>query len=139
MNSEAILLDGSDLALSETEAKIAASLASATDVDANVYRACEQLEVVLANVLRLLAGNRQSRYWQLDDLSCTSFGRAGDVVTLQGIPNWLRGGEGCDRFCIDVALDTSPLLYSYKFTRSVTDEQLLYVGKTPTGWLVHGP
>ena len=70
---------------------------------------------------------------------CTSFSRAADIVTLKGIPNWLSGGDGCDRFRIDVALDKAPLLYSYKFSKSSTDEQVLYVGKTPTSWLVNGP
>jgi hypothetical protein len=58
---------------------------------------------------------------------------------LRGVPYWLSGGDGCDRFRIDVALDTNPLLYSYKFTNSMTDEQVLYVGKTPDGWRVNGP
>jgi hypothetical protein len=73
------------------------------------------------------------------DFSCTTISRVGDVVTLRGVPNWLSGGDGCDRLRIDVALDANPLLYSYKFTNSVTNDQILYVGKTPTGWIVNGP
>lgn len=61
--------------------------------------------------------------------------RSDDVVTLCGIPYWLSGGERCDRFQIDVALGKEPLLYSFKFTNSMTGEQLLYVGKTSDGWL----
>lgn len=60
-------------------------------------------------------------------------------LPLRGVANWLRGGVGCDRFRIDVALDKSPLLYSFRFTNSTTEQQILYVGKTPTGWLAHGP
>ena len=84
-------------------------------------------------MFRLLAGNRSSRYWRLDDFWCDSMSRSGDVVTLCGIPYWLSGGERCDRFQIDVALGKEPLLYSFKFTNSMTGEQLLYVGDV--GWL----
>jgi hypothetical protein len=134
-----MLLDGSNLDLDDVEARITGYLTSAEEVDSNVHRACAQFEIVLAGVLRLLPGNRQSRYWGLDDFSCDSISRIGDVVTLQGVPNWLSGGGGCDQFRLDVALDTNPLLYSYKFTNSMTGEQVLYVGKTPDGWLVNGP
>jgi hypothetical protein len=72
MNSEVARLDGSGLALRGLETEIAACLVSTPDVDANVQRACEQFEVVLANVLRLMGGDRQSRYWDLDDFSCTT-------------------------------------------------------------------
>jgi hypothetical protein len=139
MNSETTRLDGSDLALRGPETEIAARLASAADVDANVQRACEQFEFILANVLGLLGGDRQSRYWDLDDFTCTTFSRVADVITLEGVPNWLSGGDGCDRLRIDVALDANPLLYSYKFTNGVTNDQVLYVGKTPKGWIVNGP
>jgi hypothetical protein len=133
-----MLLDGSTLDLSDVEAKIRSFLAFAVDVDANAQRACAQFEIVLASVLRLLAGNRSTRYWQLDDFWCDSVVRSGDVVTLSGVPYWLSGGDGCDRFRLDVALGQEPLLYSYKFTKAATDEQLLYIGKTPDGWVVTG-
>jgi hypothetical protein len=134
-----MLLDGANLDLGDVEVRINGYLTSAEELDSNVHRACGQFQIVLANVLRLLPGNRQSRYWDLDDFSCDSMSRSGDVVTLRGVPYWLSGGDGCDRFRIDVALDTNPLLYSYKFTNSMTDEQVLYVGKTPDGWRVNGP
>src|SRR5687768_14231014 len=111
-----MMLDGTNLNLGDVEARITGYLTSAEEMNFNVHRACEQFEIVLPNVLRLLPGNRQSRYWDLDDLSCDFMSRSGGVVTLQGVPNWLSGGDGCDRFRLDVALDTNPLLYSYKFT-----------------------
>lgn len=134
-----MLLDGSALDQDDAEAKVIGLLASAKDVDSNVQRACGEFEIVLAKVLSLLPGNRSSRYWQLDDLLCDSMSRAGDVVTMRGIPHWLSGGEGCDRFRLDVALDKEPLLYSYKFSNGLTGKQVLYVAKTPDGWLVNGP
>src|SRR5258708_34127243 len=134
-----MLLDRSILDLGDEEAKITGFLASAEEVDLKVHRACEPFDIVLAKVLRLLAANQSSRYWQLDDLSCNSMSRSGDVVTLHGVPYWLAGGEGCDRFRLDVALGKEPLLYSYKFTNSVTGEQVLYLGKTPNAWIVNGP
>ena len=133
-----MLLDGSILDLADVEAKIKGFLALAEDVDSNVQQACAEFEIVLASVFRLLAGNRSSRYWRLDDFWCDSMSRSGDVVTLRGIPYWLSGGERCDRFQIDVALGKEPLFYSFKFTNSMTGEQLLYVGKTSDGWLVKG-
>jgi hypothetical protein len=134
-----MLLDGSNLDLGHIEAKIADFLASAEKVNASVHRAAEQFEIVLAKVLRLLPGNCRCRYWDLDDFWCDSISRCGDVASLGGVPNWLSGGEGCDRFRLDVSLDTDPLLYSYKFTNSATGEQVLYLGKTPDGWLVSCP
>ena len=134
MAIEALHLD-----LSEVEAEITSLLGSAVDVDSNGQLACEQFGILLANVFRSLPGNRPTRYWDLDDLSCDSADRIGEVVTLQGTSNWLTGGEGCDRFRLDIALDSHPLLYSCKFTHNVTGEQVLYVGKTPEGLLINGP
>lgn len=138
-NRSAVVLDGSNVSRHEAEANIVSLLASAQEVDSKVLSACEQFEILLADVLRLLAGNRRSRYWQLDDLSCDFISRTRDVVTLKGVSNWLSGGDGCDRFRLDVSLNSKPLLYSYKFMNSISNEQILYVGKTPSGWLVNGP
>ena len=134
-----MLLDVGNLDLGDAEAEIATFLRSGVDVDSNGQPACDQFGIVLAKVLRLLPGNRETRYWDLDDFSCDSAVRAGDLVTLQGYSNWLRGGGDCDRFRLDVALDQVPILYSFKFMNSTTGNQVLYVGKTPEGWLVNGP
>jgi hypothetical protein len=109
-NPHAFFLDGLNLSLHDAEAKIVSLLASAQDVDSNVLSACEQFEIILPDVLRLLAGNRQSRYWQLDDLSCDFISRTQDIVTLKGFSNWLSGGDGCDRSRLDVSLNHRPLL-----------------------------
>jgi hypothetical protein len=128
-----------NLDLEDIEAKIANLLAAGVDADSNAQRACEQFALVLDKVFRALPGNRQIRYWDLDDLSCDSADRTADVVTLRGSASWLAGGGDCNRFRVDVALDQQPLLYSYKFTGGLTDKQLLYVGKTSEGWLINGP
>ena len=134
-----MILDAPSLDLSDVESKIAGLLAAPLDAVANVQRACEHFGFVLENVLRLLPGNQPARYWDLDDISCDSANRTGDVVTLQGTCDWLSGSEDCDRFRIDIALGQEPLLFAYKFTNSATGKQLLYVGKTPEGWLINGP
>ena len=134
-----MLLDASNLDLDDVEAKIKDLLASTVNMDSNGQQACEQFGIAFVKVCRLLPGNRRPRYWQPDDFSCDSVSRSGDIVTLLGASNWLSGGDGCDRFRLDVALDKNPLLYSCKFTNSVTGEQVLYVGKTPGGWVVNGP
>jgi hypothetical protein len=134
-----MLVVAPNLDLGDLEDKIASLLAAGVDPDSHGQGACEQFALVLDKVFRLLPGNRQTRYWDLDDLSCDSADRTGDVVTLAGSSSWLAGGGECDRFRIDVALDQQPLVYSYKFTSSLTDKQILYVGKTPEGWLVNGP
>jgi hypothetical protein len=134
-----MLIDASSIDVDDVETKIADLLASPVDLDSNGQRACEQLGLVLAKVCRLLPSNRQTRYWDLDDFSCDFVNRTGHVVTLQGISSWLAGGEDCDRFRVDVALDKMPLLYSYKFTNSTTGKQIAYVGKTPEGWFINAP
>jgi hypothetical protein len=134
-----MLLDATSLDLDRVEKEIADLLASPVDPDSNGQGACDQFGLVLAKVFRLLPSNVQPRYWDLDDFSCDSANRIGNVVTLEGTSYWLAGGKDCDRFRVDVALDSKPLLYSYKFTNRWTGKQLLYVGKTPEGWLVNGP
>ena len=110
-----------------------------SDVDLNGQRACEHFGLVLAKLFRLLPSNSQIRYWDLDDFSCDFANRTGDVATLQGTSSWLAGGEDCNRFRLDVALDKIPLLYSCKFTNSTTGKQVAYVGKTSEGWLINAP
>ena len=135
-----MLLDGSKPDLGDVEATIRGLLATAEEVvDSNVADACSQFEIILASVCRFVPGHFQCRYWSLDDFYCTSVSRGDDVVTLQGVPYWLSGGQGCDRFRLDVALQTQRTLYSFKFTNSMSGEQLLYVGKTRSGWLINGP
>ena len=51
---------------------------------------------------------------------------------------WLDGGKDCNSFRIDVAFDTDPLLYSFKFYhfgRKIIPKpkQTLYVGKHHNG------
>lgn len=134
-----MFLDSLSLDLDGIETRIANLLASPVEVDSSGQRVCEQFGLVLARVFRLLPSNCQMRYWDLDAFSCDSATRTGDVVSLQGSSIWLSGGEDCERFRLDIALDTMPLLYSYKFTNSRTGKQILYVGKTPEGWLISGP
>jgi hypothetical protein len=134
-----MLLDSSSLDLDDLEAEIASLLGAEEEVEAVRDRFCGLLEVILARVLRRVPGNRRCRYRDLDDLSCDLMNRADDVTELSGVATWLSGGEQCDYFRIHVALGGKPLLYSYKFINSATAEQILYVGKTPRGWLINGP
>ena len=115
-----MLLDGSSLDLRDVESKIAGFLGGADKLDSSVQSACVQFEVVLTNVLSLMSRKHPLRHWCLDDLYCDSFDRSDQVATLRGTSYWLSGGEGCDRFRLDVALDKDPLLYSYKFTDNMT-------------------
>jgi hypothetical protein len=133
-----MLIDDCDPAVGHAEAKIRSSLVKAQELDSNVDAACDQFEVILVKVLRMMPGNCEWRYWSLEELCYDSFARSDHVVTLQGLPYWFSDVEGCDRFRIDVALDTDPLLYSFKFSNGTSGEQLLYVGKTPQGWVVNG-
>ena len=92
-----------NLDLGDLEDKIASLLAAGLAPDSHDQRVCEQFAFVLDKVLRVLPGNRQTRYWDLDDLTCDSVDRTGHVVTLAGSSSWLAGGGDCDRFRIDVA------------------------------------
>jgi hypothetical protein len=139
MGEELMVIDASSIDVEDIETKIANLLASRADVDSNGQSACDHFGLVLSKVFRLLPSDCQTRYWDLDDFSCDFANRTGDVVTLQGISSWLAGGEDCDRFRLDLALDKVPLLYSCKFTSSTTGKQIAYVGKTPEGWLINAP
>jgi hypothetical protein len=130
---ELMLLDASSIHGDDVETPIASLLASPVDVASNGQRACDLFGIVLAKVFHLLPSDRQTRYWDVDDFSCDFANRTGDVVTLQGTSSWLAGGQDCDRFRLDFALDKVPLLYSCKFTSSATGKQVAYVGKIPEG------
>ena len=132
------MLIESNVVFEDLEANIGSLLAGAEDLDSNVHFACGQFGVILDGVLRLLPGNQKWRYWFLDDFDCNRFCRRDQIVTLLGSAYWLSGGEECDSFRLDIALDKEPLLYSYKFTKSKSGEQMLYIGKTPDGWVVNG-
>lgn len=133
-----VALDFLDLDMSDVEAKILTSLVAGKNLEVNGQPACEQFAIILVNVLRTLPTARHTKHWDLDDLSCDAVKQSGQVVALRGTSNWLSGGEGCEQFRIDILTQT-PLLYSFKFTKTATSEQVLYVGKTPTGWIVNGP
>lgn len=133
-----MLLDGSNLGLCDFESKIIRYLADAEEPDSSVHNACYQFGIVLHKVLRCLPGKYPWRYWSLDEFCCDGFRRRDQVVTLQGIPYWLPDIGECDFFRIDVALDKEPLLYSYKFKKSKSGKQILYIGKTLDGWIVNG-
>jgi hypothetical protein len=130
--------NASNLDFSETEARITDLLAGAQELDSSVHSAIASFEAILCDVLGLLCRKHSWRYWHLDALCCDSLSRSNEVVTLQGTSDWLTGGDGCELFRLDVALGTDPLLYSFKFTNSKSGKQTLYVGKTPSGWVVNG-
>ena len=133
-----MLLSAPELDVSDSEARIKALLASAQDLDDDVHDVCWHFGDILMRVLRSSPGDREWRYWSLDDLVPKSVSRSGNVMTLSGLAWWLSGGDGCQRFRLDVALDTEPLLYSYKFLDDGLTKQVLYVGKRPDGWLLNG-
>lgn len=133
-----MILNATSLDFSETEATIVDLLASAKMPDSSVQNACAYFAAIQCQVFSLMGKEYHWRTWGLDDLWCESLSRSNHVITLQGTPYWLGGGDECTFFRVDVALDTSPLLYSYKFMNLMKGKQILYVAKTPDGWLVNG-
>ena len=100
-----MLLSAPELDVSDSEARIKALLASAQDLDDDVHDVCWHFGDILMRVLRSSPGDREWRYWSLDDLVPKSVSRSGNVMTLSGLAWWLSGGDGCQRFRLDVALD----------------------------------
>lgn len=99
-------IDALHLDLSGVEAEITNLLGSAvrpTRVRAVRARPRERVP--------FLAWRASDSIRDLDDLPCDSADRIGDVVTLQGTSNRLTGGDGCDRFRLDIALGSLPLSY----------------------------
>jgi hypothetical protein len=135
---DVIKVDASTLDLSEPEAKIIELLAKAEEPSVQVQTACAYFDRILSSVFSLLAKDQPWRYWGLDDLWCEVVQRREQVITMQGTAYWLEGGSGCERFRLDVDLTTDPLLYSYKFSDRRRGKQVLYVGKTPDGWVING-
>lgn len=133
-----MLLNHLSLDFAETEDRISRLLSVATEPNDDVQTACRYFEGILSCVFASLEKGHRWKRWGLDDLWCEHLSRRENVVTLQGTPYWLTGGDDCSEFKVDVALDTHPLLYSYKFTHRKKGKQVLYVGKTPDGWLLNG-
>ena len=133
-----MMLDSSTLDLSEAEREIGELLLPAEEPDANVQSACSSFAYILIAVFGTLPKRHPWRSWQLDDLWCEAVSRSDHQITLSGIAYWLSGGGRCERFRLDIDLNSAPLLYSYKFTIRKTGRQVLYAGKTPGGWLVNG-
>lgn len=78
------------------------------------------------------------RGWALDDLYVQDSTESAKKITLSGISHWLNGGANCERFQADIAKTTNPILYSFKFyKKSSNSPQVLYVGKTNSGWVVN--
>jgi hypothetical protein len=116
------------------ESEVRRLLPVGASLDESVQQACGHFERILGSVFASLQEPRRYRFWCPDDLWCESLGFEGSVAALVGSACWLEGGQECDRFRIDVALDLDPLLYSYKFSHAETGRQSLYVAKTPGGW-----
>jgi len=112
-----MLLEGSRLTdLGEVEATITSLLRETEGLDENARAACARFEIVV--------------------FDCEGFERKGGVVTFEGVAWWLEGGKDCERFRLDAALDTDPLLYSFEFSSGRTGAQTLYAANTPRGWQI---
>lgn len=119
----------------DAEATLAKLLADPC-ADADAQRACDLLARILGGVLSTLDREHEWKRWDPDDLVCRSIERNGEVISLHGDVHWLTGGASCSRFRVDLALDTQPLLYSFKLLEQRRGRQVLYVGKTPAGWTI---
>ena len=94
------------------------------------------LGYILDGVFPTLDRESGLRGWCVDEMYPDECHHSTKKITLMGSVNWLHGGGNCTRYQVDIARDTVPMLYSYKFTNSKR-EQSLYVGKTFRGWIVN--
>lgn len=123
------------LEFSDAEASLAKLLAEPC-THADAQRACDVLARILGDVLGSLDREHEWKRWDPDDLVCRSIERNEEVVSLHGGVHWLTGGANGSRFRVDLALDTLPLLYSFKLLEQRRGRQVLYGGKTPAGWTI---
>lgn len=90
---------------------------------------------ILSIVLPHLESNSGVQEWQIEDMYANECSVNAKKLTLVGDVNWLNGGVNCTSYQVDIARNTVPLLYSYKF-RHKNGKQLLQIRKTFTGWIV---
>ena len=129
--------------LNEFEDGMRERLFNAREPDDDVQFICACFARILSEVFQSLQKGDPRRGWCVDDLWCETVKCARTKVTFDGPSYWLKGGVNCHWFQLDVALDTDPLLYSYKFTKGRNPKigskihPVLYIGKHPKGWTIN--
>jgi len=74
--------------------------------------------------------------WSVDDMYPETVHRTSKKLTLKGNIHWLGGGGKCKIYQADISTTTSPILYSIKL-QDKHERQILYIGKTFTGWVLN--
>ena len=72
--------------------------------------------------------------WSVDDMFPDEVRGTQDKITLTGNIYWLSGGSTSTCYQADIARNESPILYSVKL-KNKRQKQVLYIGKTYTGWV----
>lgn len=74
--------------------------------------------------------------WSVDDMYPDEVRRTEEKITLVGNIYWLGGGGECIHYQADIATNTNPILYSVKL-KNKRQKQIVYIGKTRTGWILN--
>lgn len=94
------------------------------------------LGLILTRVLSEADKNIGMQSWSVDDMAVHTHTETEDKLTLQGQIFWFNSDGTCVSYQVDIAKNTSPLLYSYKL-KDKHDKQRVYVGKTNEGWIIN--
>ena len=89
---------------------------------------------ILNGVFQLQEKQTGYKGWCVDDLCAVTVKESSRKITLFGPVFWLSGGGDCKLFQLDIAKDTTPLLYSIKLNDK-NGRQVIYIGKTHNEWV----
>ena len=94
------------------------------------------LGLILTRVLSETGKSIGMQGWSVDDMPVSTHTESDDKLTLRGRIFWFESDGKCVSYQVDIAKNTSPLLYSYKL-KDKHDKQRVYVGKTYEGWIIN--
>ena len=103
---------------------------------AEYEKLCALFSIILNGILQKQEKEAGYRSWCVDDLRAQEINETSKKITLSGPVSWLSGGGECKHYQLDIAKNTSPLLYSYKLNNKHA-HQVVYIGKTFKGWVIN--
>ena len=123
-----------DFSVQESDLENLVSKSELTEEDENAIGYL--LSSILTQYFSSLDRGTGLRSWCVDDMYPNKVVRSKNKVTLVGNIHWLDGGSLCKYYQADIATDTSPVLYSIKLKNN-NEKQILYIGRTFTGWALN--
>ena len=129
-------MKNSNSKITESESKVGEILRQKQISSQDAKHLGDLLSLILTNYFSNLDRETGMKGWSVDGMIPNDFETTPKKVTLSGNIHWLTGGSKCRYYQADLAKNTEPLLYSIKL-KSNKQKNILYIGKTHTGWILN--